>query len=353
MLFLDAQAPPPESGVVQRSGSGQQRELALEAPPAKFWPRGPWQRVGGYTVAPHKWGRHRKGGTRAGYTVKGHERRIGRDVYGGRGGPASAARSAIRWGRVPLPVPEYPTHPIPAGSASHQDPYIVRNREENRRNRKWNARWNAPPESGLIWAAALPVLGKLVVDGVVTLALWLGISWAVSELEETEAEVSGQVGAPGSAQAQISGVDAPMSASVRAMHRAQVGALEARGEAMLSGPRLTIYRALIADTVGLLATPSATSRAASSVRALLFRYTLKNGDCDAFPQEREECAAYQERHGGGTSTANVLAGASGAPPGGALPAGAPPGIAAPTSWILPAAALAILGLLIFGRRRKG
>tara|TARA_R110000751_G_scaffold245580_1_gene345572 strand:+ start:823 stop:1431 length:609 start_codon:yes stop_codon:yes gene_type:complete len=137
-----------------------------------------------------------------------------------------------------------------------------------------------PTESGL-WPLVVPVFKFIA-----TLGAWEAAAWGIGELidgaEEAEDATGNQAGEP-------------VTAGYRAQTLSQMKGLLARGDAMLSGSSLTLYKQMIKEATEAINDPALTMADAAAFRTMLFRYTVKHGDCSAFPGELDWCEAYKKK----------------------------------------------------------
>lgn len=137
-----------------------------------------------------------------------------------------------------------------------------------------------PTESGL-WPFVVPVF-----KFVATLGAWEAAAWGIGELidgaEEAEALTGDQAGEP-------------VTGGYRAQTLSQMKGLSARGDAMLSGSSLTLYKQMIKEATEAINDPALTMADAAAFRTMLFRYTVKHGDCSVFPGELAWCEEYKKK----------------------------------------------------------
>tara|TARA_R110000824_G_scaffold167732_9_gene344778 strand:- start:196 stop:1011 length:816 start_codon:yes stop_codon:yes gene_type:complete len=178
-------------------------------------------------------------------------------------------------------------------------------------------------ESGL-WPALI-WLGKAIGYA----GVWIAAEWGIEELLETEAEVDASAGKKGSPQANATGIDDPLSVHPSAQKQAltQAPGFKARGEALLSGPYRAIYLNMLNSWKAKIIEGKLTGREEAGLRTLLYKYTLKHGNCEAKdaggalflnPSEVAACEKYKKAHPPGAPGASpseiAAASAGGAAP---------------------------------------
>lgn len=113
---------------------------------------------------------------------------------------------------------------------------------------------------------------------------WLAADWAIGELFS---------GAEDATEEQGSEAAEPVTEGYRQLSLQQLDNLQTRGNVMLSGPPLAIYTKMVQEAREAMNEPGLTMADAAAFRTMLFRYTYKHGNCDAFPAESEVCENYK------------------------------------------------------------
>jgi hypothetical protein len=137
-----------------------------------------------------------------------------------------------------------------------------------------------PSETGF-WPLVVPVF-----KFVASLGAWEAAAWGIGELldgaEEAEKSTGDEAGDP-------------VTAGHRKYTLAQMKNLKVRGVKMLSGPPLAIYKKMVEEARVAIQDPALTMADAAAFRTMLFRYTVKHGDCTVFPKEIAWCEDYKKK----------------------------------------------------------
>lgn len=213
---------------------------------------------------------------------------------------------------------------------------------------------NMNHESGAL-PVALVWVGKALWGISKLAATSFAIDFAIGELLETENEVDATNGKQGSAKANAAGVDLPISKltqTSRDLLAKQAAGFGARGQKMLTGQRGAVYASMVADTVKAIQKGEITTREFQAMASLLYKYTLKYGDCSAYDNSplpasiiagnKAACLAYKKKF---PPTASGVPG--GIPKPGDTPATIAASVTDTPTWIPWVAGAVVLGFVFY------